>query len=171
MVALFLVGVNSVFASTDPFEQRAQQKFNANRPTEVTVRIDKKNTTKTYKNNFVPIRFLFEKTSEQITWNNKTKTATVIKNGKRILFTTKDIKGSINQIVWPKGWLILKDGRTYIDMIYLNQIFDRYGNYETNSEESAWEQKLGFIGIAYIDSIYGGKNSTEHVFVMFDKED
>jgi hypothetical protein len=51
-------------------------------------------------------------------------------------------------------------------MTYLNQIFDRYGNYDLNSQESAWAQKLSFLGIAYIDSIYGGgKDSTEHVYI------
>jgi hypothetical protein len=38
-------------------------------------------------------------------------------------------------------------------MVYLNQIFDRYGNYDPDSEESKWAEKLEFLGIYYIDTL------------------
>ncbi|MFC4811390.1 stalk domain-containing protein [Paenibacillus sp. GCM10023250] len=167
VVALSMVCINSAFASSDDLEQRAKEKFEANRSTEVIVSYNKTNTKKTYENNLIPVRFIFERTANQITWNSKTKTAAVVRNGRQLVFSSKDITGSKNLIMWPKKWFTFKDGRTYVDMVYLNQIFDRYGDYEPNSEESAWAQKLSFLGISYIDSIYGGKDSIEHVFIDF----
>ncbi|MBO7744355.1 hypothetical protein I8J29_09130 [Paenibacillus sp. MWE-103] len=166
VVFLSMVCAHFATASPDRFEQRAQEKFEADRPTEVTVNYNKTNTEKTYKDNWIPVRFLFGRTSDQITWDNNTKTAAIVRNGEKLLFCLKDVTGSKDEVVWPKQWFRLRDGRTFLDIIYLNQIFDRYGNYEAGSEERAWAQKLSFLGISYIDSQYGGKDSIEHVFIM-----
>ncbi|SEO35527.1 hypothetical protein [Paenibacillus sp. OV219] len=170
-IALQVLLVHVALASAaDSLEQRADQKFEANRKTEVTVRYHHANTAVTFKDQFIPIRFLFGRSTDQINWNNHTKTASVLRNGKQLILATKSFNPSKKQVVWPHEWFVFKDGTNYVNVMYLNQIFDRYGKYEADSEEQKWAQKLGFLGITYIDSIYGGKDGIQHVFVMFDEQ-
>lgn len=119
----------------------------------------------------VGVKEFFKSFTDEVTWDNKSKKVIVKNKGKELIipFAGK-VTAKNNQVIFPKGWSYLKNGRTYLKFSYLAYIFDRYGDFETGSEEYQWKEKLSFLNIEYIDTNNSSpKDHMIHSFVMIKK--
>ncbi|GEM_PF-3108350 len=102
----------------------------------------------------VGVRAFFEKFTEGVSWDQKTKVAIVKNKGKKLVipFSGK-VAAQPNQVVLPEGWAYLKNGKAFLKYPFFAYLFDRYEHYERGSEEEQWQFRLGFLNIQYIDTI------------------
>jgi len=101
----------------------------------------------------VGVRAFFETFTDEVSWDNKAKIASIKNNGKELVipvsgnYTPKE-----NEVVLPDGWAYFKDGKIYLKFPYFAYVFDRYAEFDSSSEEYQWKEKLAFLGIEYVDS-------------------
>ncbi|MUG45215.1 stalk domain-containing protein [Paenibacillus woosongensis] len=116
----------------------------------------------------VGVRDFFKLFTDEVAWDNQNKEVIVKNKGKQLVIslsgkvTTQD-----NQIILPDGWAYLEDGKAYLKFPYLAYLFDRYGEFESDSEEYQWKEMLSFLNIEYIDTNNSSpKDRMVHSFVM-----
>jgi len=121
------------------------------------------------KGQYIPVRELFLPSS--IRWDHERKAAIIENDGKQLVISMNDnFIATEDQILWPRGWAILKDGKTMVKFPYLAFIFDRYAKHGDSSEAALWKKKLSFLGISYIDNNdSSAKDKTLHSFINFDE--
>lgn len=150
------------------FQDKLPPTITATKFTELTINKNDKNIFEhTFSGQDIPVKDLFGKIVEKITWDNKNKVAIIESNGKSlVLGQSGQYVAKNNQLVLPRGWSYLKDGRTFIHLPYLAYVFNRYGNYTQNSEEIKWQKNLEFLNIEYIDTNDSSpKDQTVHSFI------
>ncbi|SDS51731.1 Copper amine oxidase N-terminal domain-containing protein [Paenibacillaceae bacterium GAS479] len=101
----------------------------------------------------ISVRAFFGKFTDEVSWNSTEKVAIVKKNGKELVIPmVSNLAISKNQVAMPEGWTYFKNGTAYLKFPYLAYVFDRYAEYESDSEEFQWKEKLSFLDIQYIDT-------------------
>lgn len=165
-----LVGLNargSAAATTPLFQEQAQEKglfVPGDIKTQIEFGYGKKDLSAiTIPGQDVGVRTFFEKFTEGVSWDPKNKVAIVKNKGKKLIipFAGK-VAAQANQVVLPDGWAYLKNGKAFLKYPFFAYVFDRYGEYKSGSEETQWQQRLGFLNIQYIDTI--GYSSKDNIF-------
>ncbi|MNJ36862.1 hypothetical protein D3C77_316670 [compost metagenome] len=159
------------YAELIPFQERIVSIYPTNNEaTEVIVRQGTKEaSTFTVKGNDVAVRDIFASNVDKITWDHQAKIAKISNNGQELVFAlSASYPEQDNEVVVPSGWFKFEDGRVFINLLYLSYIFDRYAEFNADSEEFAWKNKLKFLDIEFIDTINSTpKDRMVHSFIQF----
>jgi SHS2 domain-containing protein len=118
---------------------------------------------------YIPIRDLFASRVSEIRWDNKSKIAEVVNDGKSLVlnFSNQEIESTDTKIVLPKEWIRMSQGKTEIHAAVLAYIFNIYADRFPDEERDEWREKLSFLGIQGTDAISEGKGVHLQVFVTF----
>lgn len=179
----FLIGVtvmsSNAFAADPSLRTRANQRIFMGEekvlmhisgpgiPTEVAI------AGTLYKSKFVSLRDLFGPTTSTINWDEKSKIATVSNHGKKMLlnFSSDPVIPQQGEVVVPRTWIKMQDGKTMIDIYVLAYILDQYGGVDRNGEKNQdlereqWNEKLNFLGIKDMQPLPEVKARLMHIYV------
>lgn len=122
-----------------------------------------------YPNRYVPVKELFGGQVDAIRWNPAAKTVSVVQGGHSAVlnFSGRAIPPGDGQVVLPATWTKMDGGRAMIDIYTLAYVLDRYGDAFDDAEREAWNRKLGFLGIASIETIPDVRGSGSSIYVTF----
>ncbi|NGM84694.1 hypothetical protein G5B47_20030 [Paenibacillus sp. 7124] len=155
------------------FVATSKQHYSTATKSVLNLSADDKLTTTTYNSIYIPIKDIFAKQVDSLTWDNTKKLATITNEGKQLLINLsgKSIAASDNQVILPSEWVRIVNGRVSLNAYVLAFIFDRYADRyndteQVSAERAQWESKLSFLNIDWTDGL-ADKEHYIHVNVVF----
>ncbi len=129
--------------------------------------------------NWVPIRDVFGKFMDIISWNSSKKIAYITNNNQELVFnfSGEAVELQDNQFLVPDDHMRLIDGTTHINIYWIAWIFDihEYEDYSDKDLAARWftpereelRQSLYFLDIVEMSYIYDMRSNIFNIFIKF----